>query len=97
MCIGIGQAINNVQAWLKTVHTYAVQLVHMNNSQLSQPAALALLNDMLTQARYALVGYFNPTTSTVREGVAQIHDKIQGLATFDVMPCTIADGRNSCA
>src|SRR5437763_9829456 len=75
LAIQIGQAINNVQAWLKTVHTYAVQLVHMNNSQLSQPAALALLNDMLTQARYALVGYFNPTTSTVSEGVAPIHDK----------------------
>src|SRR6266496_1554905 len=97
LAIRIGQAINNVQAWLKAVHTDAVKLVHMNNSQLSQPAALSLLNDMLTQAQIALVGHFDPNTNSVNEGVAQIHDNIQGLATFDVTPCTITNGKNSCS
>jgi hypothetical protein len=52
---------------------------------------------MLTQAKYALVGQFDPNTSTVREGAAQIHDNIQGLATFDVSQCTNTNGKNSCA
>lgn len=97
LALQIGQAINNVQGWLEAVHTDAVQLVHMSNSQLSQPAALSILNDMLTQARYALVGFFDPNTSTIREGVAQISNDIQGLATFNVTPCTITNGNNSCA
>lgn len=97
LAIRIGPAINNVQGWLEAVRTDAVQLVHMKNSQLSQPAALTILNDMLTQAKYALVGQFDPNTGTVKEGVAQIHETLQGLATFDVTPCTITNGKNSCA
>ena len=97
LAIRIGQAINNVQAWLEAVRTDAVKLVQMNNGQLSQPAALTILNDMLTQAKYALVGQFDPNTSTVREGVAEIHDYIQGLATFDVSACAVTNGKNSCA
>ncbi len=97
LAIRIGRAINNVQASLEAVHTDAVQLVHMGNSQLSQPAALSLLNNMLTQAKYALVGQFDPNTSTVKEGVAQIHDNSQGLATFDVTPCTSTNGKISCS
>ena len=34
---------------------------------------------MLTQAQSALVGQFEPNTSTVKEGVAQIHDNIAGV------------------
>jgi hypothetical protein len=97
LAIRIGRAINNVQASLEAVHTDAVQLVHMGNSQLSQPAALSLLNNMLTQAKYALVGQFDPNTSTVKEGVAQIHDNSQGLATLDVTPCTSTNGKISCS
>jgi hypothetical protein len=97
LAIQIGKAVNNVQAWLEAVHTDAKQLVNMNNSQLSQPAALSLLNDMLTQAKYALAGQFDPNTSTVKEGVAQIRDNMQGLATFEVAPCTMTNGKNSCS
>jgi hypothetical protein len=97
LAIRITQDINNVKAWLQVVHTDAVKLVHMDNTQLSQPAALSLLNDMLTQAKYALVGQFDPNTSTVQEGVAQIHNNIQGLATFDVSPCTVNNGKNTCS
>jgi eukaryotic-like serine/threonine-protein kinase len=97
LAIRIGQATNNVQVWLEAVHTDAKQLVNMNNSQLSQLAALSLLDDMLTQAKNALVGQFDPNTNMVKEGVAQIHDNIQGLATFDLKPCTITNGKNSCS
>ncbi len=97
LAITIGTAINNVQARLELVHTDAKQLVNMNNSQLSQPAASALLNHMLTQAQLALAGQFDPNTSTVKEGVAQIHDNLQRLATFDVTPCTSTNGKNSCS
>jgi eukaryotic-like serine/threonine-protein kinase len=97
LAITIGKAINNVQAWLELVHSDAKQLVNMNNSQLSQPAASELLNHMLTQAQFALAGQFEPNTSTVKEGVAQIHDNLQRLATFDVTPCTSTNGKNSCS
>jgi hypothetical protein len=97
LAIRVNTAINNVQVWLNAVHADAVKLVQMNNAQLSQAAALSTLNDLLTQANFAFVGKFDPNTGAVREGVVQIHYSIQGLATFEVMPCTVANGRNSCA
>ena len=97
LAIRITQAINNVQGWLEAVHTDAVKLEKMNNSQLSQPDALSILNDLLTQANHAFVGQFDPNTSTVKEGVVQIHNNMQGLATFDVTPCTINTGKNTCS
>ncbi|HLZ81625.1 MAG TPA: protein kinase [Ktedonobacteraceae bacterium] len=97
LAIRITQAINNVQDWLKAVHTDAVKLEKMDNSQLSQPDALSILNDLFTQANRAFVGQFDPNTSTVIEGVVQIHNNIQRLATFDVTPCTINNGKNTCS
>ena len=95
LAIRIGQATNNVQGWLEAVRADAVKLVHMNNSQLSQ--ASSILNDLFTQANHALVGQFDPNTGTVKEGVVQIHYSIQGLATFDVTPCAITNGKNTCS
>ena len=97
LAIRITQAINNVQGWLEAVHTDAVTLEKMNNSQMSQPDALSILNDLFTQANHAFVGQFDPNTSTVKDGVAQIHNNIQGLATFDVIPCTMTNGKNTCS
>ncbi len=97
LAIRIGQAINNVQALLTAVRTDAVKLVHMDNSQMSQSAALSTLNDLFTKTNYAFVGQFDPNTNTVREGVVHIHYNIQGLATFNVTPCTITNGKNTCA
>ena len=96
LAIRIDAAINNVQGWLESVRTDAKQLMQMNDSQLSQPAALSILNDMLNQAKFALAGQFDPNTSTVKEGVAQIHDNDVGLATLSISPCTVANGKNSC-
>lgn len=97
LAIRISEDINNVQVWLNAVHADAVQLVHMNNTQLSQPGTLSILNDLFNQANTAFVGQFDPNTSTVREGVVQIHNDIQGLATFDVSPCTINSGKTACS
>lgn len=97
LAIRITQAINNVQHWLDAVHADAVKLVQMDNSQMSQPAALSILNDLFTQANHAFVGQFDPNTSTVKEGVVQIHYNSQGLATFEVTPCTINNGKNTCS
>ena len=86
-----------MQALLTAVRTDAVKLVHMDNSQMSQSAALSTLNDLFTKTNYAFVGQFDPNTNTVREGVVHIHYNIQGLATFNVTPCTITNGKNTCA
>ena len=97
LAIRITQAIDNVQGRLEAVHTDAVQLEKMDNSQMSQPAALSILNDLFTQANHAFLGQFDPNTSTVKEGVVQIHNNIQKLATFDVMSCTSNNGKHSCS
>ncbi len=97
LAIQITQAINNVQHWLEAVHADAVKLEKMDNSQISQPGTLSIFNDLFTQANYAFVGQFDPNTSTVKEGVVQIHNNIQKLATFDVTLCAMNNGKNSCS
>ena len=86
-----------MQVLLVEIQKEAKQLVMMTDEQLLQPSSLSLLDDMVKQANYAFVGQFDPNTTTVKEGVAQIHDNIQQLATFDVTPCTINNGQNTCS
>ncbi len=97
LAIHITQAIDNIQVWLDAVRSDALKLVGMNNSQMSQAAALSILNDLYTQANHAFVGQFDPNTATVKEGVVQIHYNIQRLATFDVTQCTPGNGTKTCA
>ena len=97
LAIQIGQAINNVQGWLNAVHGDASKLIHMSSTQLLQPDALTTLNDLFTQANNAFVGQVDPNTNNVKNGVVQIHYNIQALATFDITPCTMSNGQNSCA
>ncbi len=80
---------------MTAVHDDAAQLVKMNNSQLA--SSTSIFNDLFTNANYAFVGQYNPNTGAVKEGVVEIHYNIQGLATFDVTPCTIANGQSTCA
>ncbi|HLJ32373.1 MAG TPA: protein kinase [Ktedonobacteraceae bacterium] len=97
LAIHIGQIINNVQAWLEAVHADAVKLVNMDDNQLSQPGTASIFNDMFSQATYAFVGQFDPNTGAVKEGVVQIRNNIQKLATFDVTQCTTTNGKNTCS
>ena len=96
LAIRINQAINNVQGWLSAVHADAAKLIHMNSDQLVQADALTILNDLFIQANNAFVGQVDPFTNNVKEGVVQIHYSVQALATFDVTPCTIQNGKSSC-
>jgi hypothetical protein len=77
-------ALGNVTGWLQQVRTDAKQLVNMTPAQLAQPAALAVLDDMVTQATYAYIGQFNPITNSVKRGVLQVHYDVLKLATFDI-------------
>jgi serine/threonine protein kinase len=77
-------ALGNVKGWLQQVRTDAKRLFNMTPDQLAQPAALAVLNDLVTQATYAYIGQFDPITNTVKPGVLQVHYDVLKLATFDI-------------
>jgi hypothetical protein len=80
----IVDVLNNVKGWLQQVRTDAKQLFNMTPDQLAQPAARALLDDLVTQATYAYIGQLDPTTNTIKPGVLQIHYDVLKLATFDI-------------
>ncbi|HEX3641164.1 MAG TPA: hypothetical protein VHV10_07730, partial [Ktedonobacteraceae bacterium] len=88
--------INNVQVWLSAVHADAVKLLHTPPDQLLQPQTLPTFNDMFAQANKAFTGQTDPHTGQVKEGVAQIHYKIQSLAILDITACTGSKAGNTC-
>ncbi len=73
-----------VTALLWKVHADAALLAQMSDTALLAPQALALLNDMETNANDAFVGQPDPATGSVQGGVTQIHNELQLLATIDV-------------
>jgi hypothetical protein len=82
----INSALSNVNTWLGRVRKDATQLAAMNDSQLAQPAALALINDMVTQATYAYQGTSDPATDQQQDGMSQLYQEVQKLAAFTVKP-----------
>jgi eukaryotic-like serine/threonine-protein kinase len=80
----ISVAFTNVEGRLQRVRTDAKQLFYMTPDQLAQPAARAVLDDLVTQATYAYIGQLDPITNTVKPGVLQAHYDVQLLATFDI-------------
>jgi serine/threonine protein kinase len=82
------KSLLNVQSWLSQVYRDAKLLFAMSNTQLAQPAALNLLDDLATQANYAFVGRLDPSTNVVQAGTIQIHYTIQQLPTFTIQPDT---------
>lgn len=82
----INAALSNINTWLGQVRKDATQLAAMSNAQLAQPAALALVNDMLTQATYAYQGTTDPATNQQRDGMSQLYQETQKLAAFTVKP-----------
>ena len=77
-------ALDNVQGWLQQVRKDAKQLFYMTPDQLAQPAALDVLDDLVTQVTYAYIGQPVPLTNTVKLGVLQAHYDVLKLATFDI-------------
>jgi len=79
-------AMDNVQIWLTDLHKDAEELIHKPADQLVQPETIPLFNAMFELANNAFVSQTDPHTGQVKEGVAQIHYRIQSLATFDITP-----------
>lgn len=77
-------AITHAKVWLTQVRKDAKALFDMSPQQLSQPAARAILDDMVTQATYAYIGQLDPTVNKVIPGILQAHYDNQKLATFDI-------------
>ena len=72
-------------SYLQRVHQDAVQVVKMNDAQLRTTQAQSLLNDLTTNITNAYVGQFNPATGGDVNGIAWIHNELQGLATISVI------------
>ena len=79
-------AIDQVRGWFEQIHQDAKQLLVMDASQLGQPQALTLLNDMVTQAEHAYNGEINPLTGQLQGGVIWVCSNIQRIANFDLQP-----------
>ena len=75
-------AVNNAKGWLLKAHSDAAQLFKLDNTQMMQPGAAALIDDLTTQITYAYIGQLDPTTNQIVPGVLQMHYEIQQLATF---------------
>lgn len=81
-------AVSQTRGWLEHVHQDAKQLVALNNQQLTQPAALTLLNDLVKQAQQAYIGQVNATNGQQYGGAIWICNNIQRMANFEIKPFT---------
>ena len=77
-------SMSNVQQWFNELRSDAKQFIGMNNTQLAQPSAFSLLNDMVDLANAAYTGQADPAMGTMLEGVIWIHAQIQALATMTI-------------
>jgi hypothetical protein len=86
----INASLNTVAHWLEQVHDNAKQLVSLNTAQLADPSSLAVLNDLVTQARSAYAGQLDQSTGQSQGGVLWIYGNIQRLVDFVVIPSDIS-------
>ena len=82
----IVSGLDNIQRWLEQVRSDARQIMGMTDAQLRQPAALTLINDMISNVSNAYAGQPDPITGQVHEGVSWIHEHMQALASLDISP-----------
>ncbi len=78
-------AISTVNSWLEHVRQDAKLLVAMSDEHLQQQQALTLLNDMVTNTNFVLVGKSDPVTGETQEGVEWIYQAIQNLTIMNIM------------
>lgn len=97
LAIQINNALNNVVEQFTAIHVNTVNLLKLDPAAMTQPQALAVMNQLTVQANNAFVGQIDPNTNTVREGVVQIYYAIQRLATFDITACQGNNQANPCA
>lgn len=86
LALQINTAVNNVKTWLVQVRQDAEQLLHMQNTQLTQLSGLAILGDLEAQAGYAYAGRTDPASGQMQQGATWVYDNVERLATFDVTP-----------
>lgn len=82
----IQAALNREEGYLFQIRQDAKQLVVMDATQLGQPKALALLDDLVTQAQFAYSGEPDPQTGQTQGGAIWICNNIQRMAGFDLKP-----------
>ncbi|GHO98330.1 hypothetical protein KSF_083780 [Reticulibacter mediterranei] len=82
----IHTAIDQTRMWLEKAHQDTKQLVNMNKDQLTQPHALALLDDLVTQAQQAYAGQTDPISGQQISGAIWICNNIQRMANFELKP-----------
>jgi hypothetical protein len=76
--------LNNAANWLKQARILARQLALMDNNQLSQPATITMIDNLLADVTYAYIGQLDPKTNTVVPGILQVHYDVQQLAAFTI-------------
>jgi serine/threonine protein kinase len=86
LAVQINSGIDSARRALSRVYQDARQLIVMTDAQLLQSPALALLNDMSTQAQYASTGQPDPATGSTQGGALWIYNNLQHLATFEIAP-----------
>ena len=86
----IAGELNQVNVWLKQVHQDAALLLKLSDDQLLQPQAQTQLSDLLAQVNDAYNG------QSGQEGVRQIGDDLQHLASFDIFKCPQGAANNPC-
>jgi serine/threonine protein kinase len=86
LAIKINKALDIEIGILSQARQDAKQLLAMNNTQLLQPAALTILNDLAAQAQNAYTGQINPTTGQSEGGALWTYNNLQRLVAFDIRP-----------
>lgn len=86
LAVQINVALDDEIRLFGQVRLDARQVLNMDRSQLLQPPALVLLNDLATQAQYAYTGQSDPSTSQTGGGALWIYENLQRLAAFEVRP-----------
>jgi len=85
LAIKIDRALKEDTSLLQRVHEDAVKLVRMDAAQLQSDTGLSLLDDMVTNANTAYTGQLDPATGGNINGIAWIHNELQGIATMPVI------------
>lgn len=84
LALKLDRALKIDTSLFQKIRQDAIKLVTMDSTQLTSNQALSLLDDMVTNANEAYAGQLDPTTGGNINGIAWIHDELQGIATVPV-------------
>ncbi|MBV9230687.1 MAG: hypothetical protein JOZ18_15365 [Chloroflexi bacterium] len=87
LALQVKQALSgNIQSLFVLVREAAKTLVAMPEDLLLQPAAQALLDNMVALSNAIFVGHLDPATNELQPGIVQIFYDVQRLASYDLQP-----------